>query len=154
MFLLFDIGGTNTRVSASYNGKTFIAPHAFKTPKKFNDGIAAIQKYAELFSKGKKIQKIVGGIAGPLTNDKRQLVNSPHLGGWTHKPLAATLEKKLKTNVYLENDTALVGLGEAVFGAGKGKSIVAYVTISTGVNGVRIVNKEIDPSAFGYEIGH
>jgi predicted NBD/HSP70 family sugar kinase len=56
--------------------------------------------------------------------------------------------------VYIENDTAVVGLGEAVFGAGKFHDIVAYISVSTGVGGVRIVHKQIDVSAAGFEPGH
>ena len=54
----------------------------------------------------------------------------------------------------MENDTALVGLGEATSGAGLGKSIVAYITVSTGVGGVRIVDGKIDRNSFGFEPGH
>jgi glucokinase len=46
------------------------------------------------------------------------------------------------------------GLGEAVFGAGKGREIVVYMTISTGVGGARIVGGKIDASAMGFEPGH
>ena len=34
----------------------------------------------------------------------------------------------------------MVGLGEAVHGAGRGNCIVMYMTISTGVGGARIVH--------------
>jgi predicted NBD/HSP70 family sugar kinase len=53
----------------------------------------------------------------------------------------------------LENDAALCGLGENKYGAGKGSSIMAYLTVSTGVNGVRIVDGKIDRSTEGFEIG-
>jgi glucokinase len=56
--------------------------------------------------------------------------------------------------VLLQNDTALVGLGEAHFGAGRGFSILGYITISTGVGGVRIADGAIEKSAFGFEPGH
>jgi fructokinase len=56
--------------------------------------------------------------------------------------------------IYLENDAAVAGLGEAVFGAGKGLEIVAYHTVSTGVGGVKIENGEIDHASAGFEPGH
>jgi predicted NBD/HSP70 family sugar kinase len=55
--------------------------------------------------------------------------------------------------VYFENDTALVGLGEAHYGSGQGSEIFVYVTVSTGVNGVRVVHGRIDASTQGFEIG-
>ena len=56
--------------------------------------------------------------------------------------------------VFLENDAAMAGVGEAVFGAGKGLEIVAYHTVSTGVGGVKVENGEIDMASVGFEPGH
>ena len=53
-----------------------------------------------------------------------------------------------------ENDSAIVGLGEAVYGAGKGARIVEYITVSTGVGGARFVDGKLDVSAQGFEMGH
>ena len=47
----------------------------------------------------------------------------------------------------------MAGLGEATLGAGKGYSIVAYLTISTGVGGVKIVDGKIDKNVHGFEPG-
>ncbi|TAN58722.1 ROK family protein [Patescibacteria group bacterium] len=77
-----------------------------------------------------------------------------NLRGWSKKPLAKELKKIFGAPVLLENDAGLAGLGEAVYGAGKGKKIVAYLTISTGVGGARIVDEKIDKNAFGFEPGH
>jgi len=56
--------------------------------------------------------------------------------------------------VFIENDASIVGLGEAVSGAGMGEEIVVYITVSTGVGGTRIVSGEIDEHAYGFEPGH
>jgi len=60
----------------------------------------------------------------------------------------------LKIPVYLENDAAIVGLGEAMNGAGRGEEIIAYITVSTGIGGARIVDGKIDRNIFGFEPGH
>ena len=60
----------------------------------------------------------------------------------------------LLTDGYLANDSDLDGLGEATVGAGKGFNIVAYITVSTGIGGVRIVGGKIDVSTYGFEPGH
>ena len=70
------------------------------------------------------------------------------------KPLVHRLQDELSTKAYIANDTAIVGLGEAHAGAGKGSDIVVYITVSTGVGGARIVDGEIDRRAFGFEPGH
>jgi len=154
MYILFDIGGTNTRMAASTNGRTFGSPVIFKTPGKFTDGMSTMVAKAKELSRGKKIRSISGGFAGPLNANKTSPANSPHLPQWIKKPLTRTLSRTLHAPVYMENDTAIVGLGEATAGAGKKYDIVAYITISTGVNGVRIVHKHIDANKFGFEIGH
>jgi glucokinase len=44
-------------------------------------------------------------------------------------------------------------LGEATYGAGKNFNIVAYLTVSTGVGGARIVNQKLDEKSIGFEPG-
>ncbi|GEM_PF-83881 len=153
-YVLFDIGGTNTRIGVSFDGQTISASEIFKTPKDFDQGIELIHQTAIRLLHGQSASFAAGGVAGPLTLDKSGTVNAPHLPGWSGRPLKLEIATKLGCEVFLENDTAMAGLGEAVFGAGKEKQIVAYLTISTGVNGVRVVNRELEPNALGFEIGH
>jgi predicted NBD/HSP70 family sugar kinase len=154
MYILFDIGGTNMRVALSRDGETFEEPRIIPTPKDFDAGMHAIKGLVEEVSGGAPITASGGGIAGTLSCDRSTFLNGPHLLGWNGKPIKQALEDAIGAPVYLENDTAIVGLGEAVAGAGKDHHIVAYVTISTGVGGVRIVNKTIDISTMGFEPGH
>lgn len=154
MYIVFDIGGTNTRIGISSDSRTLGPTKIFATPKNFKQGIALIKKCAGEISGGKKIHAVAGGVAGPLNRTKTALVRAPHLDGWARKPLAAALGSVFIAPVFLENDTAVIGLGEARYGAGRGKNIVAYLTISTGVGGCRIVNGEVDVNAMGFEPGH
>ncbi len=149
MYLVFDIGGTNTKIGTSLDGKKLTNTQIIPTPPDFETGINIIKQFSK-----DNIQAIAGGIAGNLDSEKSSLYKSPHLPGWVNKPLKQELENIFNTKVYLENDTALVGLGEATQGAGKDKNIVAYITISTGVGGVRIVDQKIDKNAQGFEVGH
>jgi len=154
MYLLFDIGGTKTRIAFSPDEKNFEKPEVFSTPKDFDEGILAIKKAAEKVSKGREIKALCGGIAGSLNKEKTETLVLPNIKAWERKPLAEKLKEVFGVSVFLENDAALVGLGEAVCGAGKDYKIVAYITISTGVGGVRVVNKKIDINSFGFEPGH
>jgi predicted NBD/HSP70 family sugar kinase len=154
MYILFDIGGTNMRLAFSKDGKSFSEPKIVETPQDFNHGMRTFAQIAKELAGKEKIQGVAGGIAGPLDTKKTMLVNSPNISGWINKPLKAEIEKQLAAPVYLENDSALVGLGEALHGAGKGYSIVTYITVSTGLGGSRIVNGSIDKAALGFEPGH
>ncbi|MDC1205644.1 ROK family protein [Candidatus Pacebacteria bacterium] len=154
-YVLFDIGGTKTRVSVSEDLKKFCDPIKFKTPETCEEGIDAIVEAVHTLT-DKEIRAVAGGIRGVLDGEKEMMAHDPggKLTGWEEKPLITSLKKKLKTQAFLENDAALVGLGEAVYGAGKGYEIVAYHTVSTGVGGAKIENGVIDMYANGFEPGH
>ncbi len=154
MYLLFDIGGTNLRIGVSANGEAIDSHKKIPTPQDFDEGIKTIKQLADELSQGQKIEALTGGVAGPLDKEKTMLIKSPHIGGWVQKPLKQRLAEVFDAKVYLENDTALVALGEANYGAGKGKNIVAYLGIGTGVGGARIVNAKIDQNSLGFEPGH
>ncbi len=152
-YVLFDIGGTKTRVTVSEDLRTFGEVVKFNTPAKFEKGIEEIEKAIKSLTKD-EIRGMAGGIRGLLNDDKTEMIHDEKLSGWQEQPLVETLEKKFKTKVHLENDAAVAGLGEAVFGAGEGHEIVVYHTVSTGVGGVKIENGQIDSYAEGFEPGH
>ncbi len=155
MYILFDIGGTKMRVAASRDCKElFGEPVVEKTPKNFEEGVDLFQKIAKEICRGEKVEMAGGGIAGPLDGERAKLLNSPNIAGWIGQPLKSRLEEALGAPVYIENDTAIVGLGEAHRGSGVGHSVVVYITVSTGVGGVRIVDGNIDRSVCGFEPGH
>ena len=151
MYLVFDIGATHTRLAFSKSGKNFGEIKKFKTPKRYFQGLNLIKEFAA--NQG-KIFSAAGGIAGSIDKKKDAIYKSPNLPDWSGGKLSRDLEQILKTKVVIENDTALAGLGEAVYGAGKGISIVAYVTVSTGINGALVVDKKLVPTAQGFEVGH
>jgi len=142
------------RLALSRDGKRISDTVIVSTPKRFNDGMTLFHRIGKKLSNGKKIKAIAGGAAGPLDENKTILVNPPNLKRWKGKPLVSSLRKIFHAPVYLDNDAAMAGMGESVFGRGKGRRIVAYLTISTGVGGVRIVDGNIDQSAMGFEPGH
>lgn len=153
MYLLFDIGGTKTRVALSPDLKKIGKPEIISTAKNFKDGIAVLKKTILRMASGRKIKAACGGIPGPLDKNKTKLINAPNLRNWANKPLKKELEK-IFGRVYLANDAELGGLGEAVLGSGKGKEIVVYLAIGTGIGGARVVDGRIDKNASGFEPGH
>ncbi len=149
MYLLFDIGGTHTRLGLSENCIDFIKTEVTYTPKFFEDALKLIQEFTNKY----KIDKISGGLAGVLDQDKRLLLKS-NFPEWNYQPVADSLEELFQAEVFLENDAALGALGEATYGAGSETKILAYITLGTGVGGARVVNGRIDPTTYGFEIGH
>lgn len=154
MYILIDIGGTNTRIARTDDKETFGEPVIFSTPQNFNEWFEQAKNIINNLAHGDKVEIISIGIAGIFTQDGSTLHKSPHLPEWAGVNLREKLGGEFSSEVHLENDAAVVGLGEAVFGSGKGHDIVVYITISTGVGGVRIVDGKVDRNKFGFEIGH
>ena len=153
MYIVADIGGTKTRIAKSVDLENIEEPIVVSTPKQYDEGISTFIKMVKELAGEEKIDAIALDIAGLISPDETTPLVASHLPDWKGRPLGRELEAALSTRVRMLNDTAQVGLGEAVYGAGKGAHIVAYVTVSTGVNGVRIVDGVIDPATFGFEIG-
>jgi predicted NBD/HSP70 family sugar kinase len=154
MYVLFDIGGTKTRVAASKDGINIDSPEVFATPELFEEGVEKLVFAIKKLSGSVKPIAIAGGIAGPFDQKTSALRGSPNLKEWVGKPLKAKLEASFGVPIYIENDSALCGLGEATYGAGKDERIVAYLTLSTGFGGARIVDGRIDEKSIGFEPGH
>lgn len=153
MYIVVDMGGTNMRLARSEDLTHFDDPVIFPTSLAYDEGVAALIGTIEKVSHGDPVHAIAAGIPFVLSRDKRTIINSTNLPDWVGKDLVRDLESHFNTRVYLENDAAMVGLGEATFGAGRGRQIVVYITISTGVNGARILEGRIDVSTCGFEIG-
>lgn len=154
MYVLFDIGGTKTRVAVSRDLITYDKPLKFDTPIMFYDGIKALTDAIDELTKGEDVLGIAGGIRGPLNHEKTAIISEKKLTDWVGRPIVRVLKERYGVDVSLENDSALVGLGEAVRGAGKDSAIVAYLTVSTGVGGMRFVNGKMDAASVGFEPGH
>jgi predicted NBD/HSP70 family sugar kinase len=153
MYIVADIGGTKTRIAKSKDLKSFEEPIIIDTLQDYEKGVEEVSNVITKVASNETIDAIAVAMAGVLSHDKRMVSGARHLPFWRSHDIVGELEKKFNTKVYMENDTAQVGLGEAVFGAGEGAEIVVYITVSTGVNGVRIVSGEIEPAVLGFEIG-
>ncbi len=156
MWILLDIGGTKTRLAVTHKGEV---PEEgsikiIDTPKLLADAGKVYGENIKVLTGDDKVRGVVVGIAGTLNAARTTLTASTHLPDWAGKDLH-TFFKELTgaKKVLIENDAALVGLGEAYYGAGVGKRIMVYLTVSTGVGGVRITNGKIDESALGFEPG-
>ena len=155
MFIAIDIGGTSTRIGASWNGRNFFVTEKFKTPPTFKEGLRTILKRIKWLQGDRKLHRVALAVPGHIpTKTKNPLLHFSNLPGWGKNHLAKVLASALNTKIILINDADAAGLGEASRGAGRGYDIVAYLTLSTGVGGARIHGGELDGSAHGFEPGH
>ncbi|WP_018247622.1 ROK family protein [Orenia marismortui] len=94
------------------------------------------------------------GVPGPVNIKEGSIKHTPNLD-LDNVNIVEEL-KDLGIAVFLENDANAAALGEKWFGAGKEAENMIYVTISTGIGGGIIINKEIFHGAgdAAGEIGH
>jgi len=137
--IVFDIGGPKMRMAYSEDGKKFKNPHVLETPKSYEEISNTFLAMVKEVAGEREIKNIVGGISRAVIAD--------------YQKFKTDLQKVFTAEVVVENDAAMVGLGEANFGAGRGFEIVAYITVSTGVGGARIVAGKIDEKFVGFEPG-
>ena len=95
-------------------------------------------------------------VAAFVTADGR-IVATAHLGhDWVGYQLGRRLNAELTANYYFALDAPAPTLGEAYYGAGRGCSDFAYVTVSTGVGAGLMLNGAIYTGGLGWAggVGH
>lgn len=134
MYIVCDIGGTNMRV-ATASGDALGEIQKVPTPKSPSEGIAKFVELARDCAGGGKITAVTGCIAADTVRDDGTISGATNLREWERVNVIRSLSEALGAPVTLENDAAVAGLGESVFGAGKGAPRLVYLTVSTGVGG-------------------
>jgi predicted NBD/HSP70 family sugar kinase len=136
-----DIGGTKTNIGYFSNGK-LIKTIQFST-KKF--GPENINKISEiLFNSKKNISAICLSLTGLINN--RGLwnpINKKTLGDFKNYPVIKILNFFFSVPVYALGDTQAAALGEMYYGNGKKLRNFFYLTVSTGIGGSIIYNKNL-----------
>jgi predicted NBD/HSP70 family sugar kinase len=151
MKIIFDIGGTHMRFAHIVDGA--ISDILKKeTPHDVESGKKAIVECIRTLARADEIESIVGGMAGMIRDGV--IINSPNLPEWNGFDFQDFLKEEFCQKSFIYNDADLAGLGESVYGAGRGAHIVAYIGLGTGVGGTRIVDGHIDANHSGFEPGH
>lgn len=96
------------------------------------------------------------GFGGPVDFPSQRVALSTHVGGWQDFDFTGWVSRELGLPAVMDNDANVGGLGEAVYGAGRGCDPLLYLTVSTGIGGGIISKGEIWRGADSYagEIGH
>jgi len=150
-----DVGGTFIKAGVVQNGK-ILAQSTITTPHKEEyDIIQNIRDIIQDFNIY-KISAFGIGFAGLVDSTKGIVYSSPNFPEIHNFELVSKLKEKLNLPIFIHNDASLYTLGEAIFGAGRGKRYILGMTLGTGVGGGIVIDKEIygGMNDFAGEIGH
>ncbi len=111
-----------------------------------------------LHESGVEYSRVLGVGAGASgLVDHHQGINllAPNLG-WHDVPLKQMLQERLNLPVVVDNNVRVMALGEALYGAGRGVNVLAFVYGRVGVGAGFVVDGQIfhGSSAGAGEIGH
>lgn len=84
------------------------------------------------------------------------LGGAENIKGWQNLPLAEIIEERTTIPVSLENDANLMGIGELLYGAGKGCTDIIFLTVGTGIGGAIVIGGKLFGGFAnrGTELGH
>lgn len=153
-----DLGGTNIRAAkVDEDGNILQILKDSSEPDKGVDHV--MNKMINLIESIDDYEDCVGiglGIPGPIDTINGKIIVSTNLPKLVGYPIAEHISKHFNKPVFMDNDVKVAALGEAVLGGGKGYPIVYYVTISTGIGGALVIDKNVISGQNGHagEVGN
>lgn len=147
-----DLGGTNVRVALVREDGHIIQVVKEATEVTFGveHVIAKIIRMIESIENYQEVSGIGMGVPGPVDTENGIMMLATNLPGFQGYPMAETIRKHFNIPVFADNDVNVACLAESYHGAGKGKPICYYVTISTGIGGAFTFNNRLISGKAGY----
>lgn len=159
-----DLGGTSVKYALIDNDGVF--HFQGKLPSRADESAEAVlnqlvmaiedvQKYAK--ANGHSIGGIGIGTPGIVDATNRIVLGgAENIKGWENIPLASYMEERIGIDTQLGNDANLMGLGETLYGAGRGAMNVVFLTVGTGIGGAVVIDGKLFNGFAnrGTELGH
>lgn len=147
-----DLGGTNVRCAKiSENGEILAQvkgpSYGMEGPEKV---MVNMKSMIHQLPDWEEASGIGVGVPSPVDKKTQTLLLSTNLKGFQGYPLAKELSEEFHMPAFLDNDANCAGLAEALVGAGKGLRTVFYVTISTGIGGILVVDGKTVSGMHGF----
>ncbi len=108
-------------------------------------------------SRGYRIIAVSIGTPGAVDQKTGRIIGgAPNIPGWKGIALVPALKEEFSLPTFASNDVTLYALGEAMFGAGKGKKDIVCLTLGTGIGGGIVIGGRIYRGAIdgAAEVGH
>lgn len=161
-----DIGGTKIAAAVIGERGAILAREEMLTSAPEDPGAAmdfdtAMDRVSSMLERvrssvGVELSGIGIGCTGPVDPLTGEVGEVEFLPGWKGCNPVARLAERFQTGVAMENDADAAALGEAQWGAGRGKKSLICVTVGTGIGGGILLNGELYRGIGGAhpEIGH
>ncbi len=147
MIVGVDMGATTTRIGYVKKGEVY-EKRTLSTPKRKHEILSTLSRLIDLYEKK---SALCLGIAAFMHEGRA--VHTPNMD-FSDVSLASILTKRYRQPVYVDNDADCAGLGELVYGHGKGRKNFVLLTLGTGIGGAIIINGELyRGSSFAGEVG-
>ena len=157
MLLGCEIGGTKLQIGVT-DGRGQLR-QLVRLPVDRKAGRAGIlQQFADIIPdilRANRIQGIGVGFGGPVDRQRGSVIRSHQITGWSGFELRRWFAQQFHLPVVVENDSNCAALAEARCGAGRGKRVVFYTNIGTGIGGGLVVAGQLYNGRYGaMELGH
>jgi glucokinase len=157
--LAIDIGGTKFTIGG-FEGSKLILRESYATDRDDAAGstYAQIEETVNRWRErsGFRPEKCGIGFGGPVDFPSQSVTLSTHVAGWGGYPLVEKVRSFSAAPVVMDNDANVGALGESIYGAGRGRDPLFYMTLSTGIGGGVVIDGRIYHGANSYagELGH
>ncbi len=159
-----DLGGTSVKYALIDEEGTFcfegkLASRADVSANAVMEQLVKAITVAIAFAatKGWSVSAIGLGTPGIVDAAGRTVLGgAENIKGWENLALADWLEEATGIPTRLANDANLMGLGETMYGAGRGATDVVFLTVGTGIGGAVIIDGKLFTGfgGRGTELGH
>jgi len=158
LVLAADIGGTQMRAALVDSAGNVINRRSAPTPGHRHVPDALLDLIVSVASESDHPapSHAVVALPGAVDYDEGRLLWAPHLPEtWAERLSQETLSSRLGIRAYIANDADMAAVGEYTFGAGRGATDMAYLTISTGIGAGVVLAGRLSRGRYSLaEVGH
>ena len=160
LYLGIDIGGTKIAGGlVTSEGRVILSD---RRPTPLTGGAAILEMALSLAQSlleaaPKPLSGVGIGTGGQVDTERGAIVSATDvLPGWAGTDVKTAFERSFGLPCSVDNDVNALAVGEARFGAGRGRATVLYLALGTGVGGALLLNGRVHHGATwtGGEFGH
>jgi glucokinase len=159
LYLGIEIGGTKLQMGVGAGRGEPLAELARLDvdPRQAAQGIRRqIAEHGRRLVERYPVRAVGIGFGGPVDSERGRTLVSNQVEGWKDFDLVLWCRETLARPTLLANDSDSAGVAEARFGAGKGRSVVFYTNVGSGIGGALVLDGRLYRGGSGVasEIGH